>query len=114
MRGLHKQLLKTRIPGMFKDSTEHVMHVALPKLVRMDDAHIQEKLLFDLAGTSKAMLEKARCYSKQQLERMCVEVNEGEGEKREGILLLYPQQRVHHVGKDHPAPRTALQCLAHG
>ena len=32
----HNQILKAKIPGMFKGSTESVIKVALPQLVRMD------------------------------------------------------------------------------
>ena len=41
----HRQILQSRIPGMFKGSTEHVMQVALPKLVRMDAALLPDELL---------------------------------------------------------------------
>ena len=32
----HKGILTTKIPGMFKGSTEHVIQVAVPQLVKMD------------------------------------------------------------------------------
>ena len=39
----HKQLMQTRIPDMFKGSTEHVIHVAIPKLVKMDASLLPDK-----------------------------------------------------------------------
>ena len=59
----HKQILQSRIPGMFKGSTEHVMHVALPKLVALDAALIADNLLFEVPGVPKAMLKKAKWYA---------------------------------------------------
>lgn len=59
----HKQILQSRIPGMFKGSTEHVMHVALRKLVQMDAALIPDKLLFSVPAVPSKMLQKAQWYA---------------------------------------------------
>ena len=72
----HKQIMQSRIPGMFKGSTEHVMEVALPKLISLDAAMIPDKLLFHVPATPRAMLEKAKWYAARQWERMRVEVDE--------------------------------------
>ena len=58
----HKQILQSRIPGMFKGSTEHVMQVALPRLVSMDAALIPDGLLFSVPGVPRRMLQKAGWY----------------------------------------------------
>ena len=62
----HKQILQSRIPGMFKGSTEHVMHVALPKLVSLDAALIADALLFEVPAVPRAMLQKAAWYANQR------------------------------------------------
>eukprot|EP00966_Prymnesium_polylepis_P084095 1946501-Prymnesium_polylepis.2 len=59
----HKQILQSRIPGMFKGSTEHVMHVALPRLVSMDAALIPDGLLFSVPAVPPKMLQKAAWYA---------------------------------------------------
>ena len=58
----HKQILQSRIPGMFKGSTEQVMHVALRKLVQMDAALIPDKLLLSVPAVPCKMLQKAHWY----------------------------------------------------
>ena len=45
----HKQILKAKIPGMFKGSTESVIKVALPQLVRMDGYLMPTTLSFDVS-----------------------------------------------------------------
>jgi hypothetical protein len=44
----HKTLLGSRIPGMFKGSTEHTLMVALPQLVRMDAMLLPDLLKFEV------------------------------------------------------------------
>ena len=44
----HNQILKAKIPGMFKGSTESVIKVALPQLVRMDGYLMPTTLSFDV------------------------------------------------------------------
>jgi hypothetical protein len=45
----HNQILKAKIPGMFKGSTESVIKVALPQLVRMDGYLMPTTLSFDVS-----------------------------------------------------------------
>ena len=45
----HKQILKAKIPGMFKGSTESMIKVALPQLVRMDGYFMPTILSFDVS-----------------------------------------------------------------
>ena len=42
----HKTILKSKIPGMFKGSTEHVIHHALPQLVKMDGLLLPSQMNF--------------------------------------------------------------------
>ena len=66
----HKQILQSRIPGMFKGSTEHVMHVALPKLVNMDAALISDELCFTMKHPPRRMYEKASWYLEHENDRI--------------------------------------------
>lgn len=62
----HKGILQSRIPGMFKGSTESVMKVALPQLVRMDAALIPDELLFSVPVVPGKMMEKAMWYARRK------------------------------------------------
>ena len=44
----HNTLLTNKIPNMFRGSTEHVIGVAMPQLVKMDGYLIPDELLFDV------------------------------------------------------------------
>lgn len=59
----HKTILTSKIPGMFKGSTEHVMKVALQQLINMDGTLISDGLLFSVPGIPKGMWDKAKWYS---------------------------------------------------
>jgi hypothetical protein len=72
----HRQILQSRIPGMFKGSTEHVMHVALPQLVSMDAALIPDELLFHVPSIPAAMLAKAVWYSRHKESHMHIKVDD--------------------------------------
>lgn len=58
----HKQLLQSRIPGMFKGSTESVFHVALPKLVNMDAMLIPDVLLFHVPTVPADVMDRGLWY----------------------------------------------------
>ena len=58
---------------MFKGSTEHVMHVALPKLIAMDAALIPDKLLFNVPRVPSAMLKKAKWYASRMHDHLHIE-----------------------------------------
>jgi hypothetical protein len=72
----HKQILQSRIPGMFKGSTEHVMHVALPKLVKMDAALLPDKLLFEVPSIPSRMLKKAVFYTHHKATHFHIKVDD--------------------------------------
>ena len=42
----HRTILKTKIPGMFKGSTEHVIQAAMPQLVKMDGLLLPSEINF--------------------------------------------------------------------
>ena len=62
----HKQILTTRIPGMFKGSTESVFEVALPKLIRVDGIIIPDELLFHVPAIPSGLMEEALWYIRHQ------------------------------------------------
>ena len=49
----HRTILKTKIPGQFKGSTEHVMQHAVPQLVKMDGLLLPSKINFEVRRTSQ-------------------------------------------------------------
>lgn len=62
----HKQLLLSKIPGMFRGSTETVFMVALPQLIIMDGLFMPTVLPFFVPAIPKAMLVKALYYIENQ------------------------------------------------
>ena len=44
----HKTILGSKIPGMFKGSTEHVFTHAIPQLVSIDGLDLPNRLTFDM------------------------------------------------------------------
>ena len=42
----HKTIHRTKIPGMYKGSTEHVIQVAVPKLVKLDGVMLPSEMNF--------------------------------------------------------------------
>ena len=81
----HKQILQSRIPGMFKGSTEHVMHVALPQLVAMDAALIPDVLLFSVPDVPSAMLTKASWYISHRATNLFI--TDDDDEEEEGTII---------------------------
>ena len=61
---------------MFKGSTEHVMHVALPKLVKMDAALLPDKLLFEVPSIPSRMLKKAVFYTHHKATHFHIKVDD--------------------------------------
>ena len=84
----HRQILQTRIPGMFKGSTEHVLHIAMPKLISMDAALLPDKLQFEVPATPRGMFNKAKWYSTRQYERMHITSDAGTEEGGE-VYFFY-------------------------
>ena len=48
----HREILRSRIPSMFKCSTEKMLGVALPQLVRVDGYYIPTELCFHVPAVS--------------------------------------------------------------
>ena len=49
----HKTILKRKIPGMFKGSTEQVIQVSMPQLVKMDGLLLPSEINFKVWQTSQ-------------------------------------------------------------
>jgi hypothetical protein len=62
----HRDLLRARIPGMFRGSTEHVFRVALPQLVQMDGLLKPTTIPFEVPAIPPGMLENALWYVNHQ------------------------------------------------
>ena len=58
----HKQILQSRIPGMFKASTEYVFSESLPQLIEMDALILPTTLQFTVPAIPKGMMTKALWY----------------------------------------------------
>jgi hypothetical protein len=62
----HRDILRSKIPGMFRGSTETVFMVALPQLIIMDGILMPTVLPFSVPAIPKAMLVKALYYINNQ------------------------------------------------
>ena len=62
----HRDILRSKIPGMFRGSTEAVFMVALPQLIIMDGILMPTVLPFSVPAIPKAMLVKALYYINNQ------------------------------------------------
>ena len=62
----HKLLLNSRIPDMFKGSTEHVFKESLPQLILMDGLALPNTLRFSVPAIPKGMMQKALWYVEHQ------------------------------------------------
>ena len=60
----HRHIMTLKIPGMFKGSTEQVMHVALPQLISMDGILIPDQLLYHVPSVPPSMFEESLWYIK--------------------------------------------------
>jgi hypothetical protein len=58
----HYHMRTLKIPGMFKGSTEHVLHVALPQLISMDGFIIPDELTFHVPCVPPRILQSALWY----------------------------------------------------
>ena len=81
----HKQILQSRIPGLFKGSTEQVLHVALPQLVHIDGALIPNQLLFHVPDVPASMFEKALWFWRRHSTYM-LQASAGRGMQRFHVL----------------------------
>ena len=55
-------ILKSKIPGMFRGSTEFVFSTSLPELIEIDGVQIASRLQFDVPAIPRKMIEKAIWY----------------------------------------------------
>ena len=62
----HKTILGSKIPGMFKGSTEHVFTHAIPQLVSIDGIDLPSRLTFETSVVPRAVLQRAAWYVKRQ------------------------------------------------
>jgi hypothetical protein len=62
----HRDILRSKIPGMFRGSTETVFMTALPQLIIMDGIFMPTVLPFSVPAIPKAMLVKALYYINNQ------------------------------------------------
>ena len=62
----HNELSRSRIPNMFRGSTEYVFAETLPQLVQMDALLLPTELNFDVPAIPKKMMEKAIWYIDHQ------------------------------------------------
>ena len=58
----HKQILRSKIPGQFKGSTEHVLTHAIPQLITIDGLHLPSVLTFDVPVVPRGVLQRAKWY----------------------------------------------------
>jgi hypothetical protein len=62
----HRQLAVSRIPSMFRASTEMLFQVGLPALIEMDAVLLPTELNFGVPSIPKAMMQKALWYVEHQ------------------------------------------------
>ena len=92
----HKQLLQSKIPGMFKGSTEHLFNATLPALVDMDAVQLPTTLTFDVPSTlPAAMIKKALWYVDHQETHIQVCKNDDEDG---GAFMYYVLRKDNETG----------------
>jgi hypothetical protein len=62
----HKQLMESKIPGLFRASTENLVAETLPQLVEIDAIQIPSRLCFHVPAIPKPIMEKALWYVEHQ------------------------------------------------
>ena len=62
----HRSILDSKIPGMFRASTEHLFKESLPDLIMMDAAMLPTILNFSVPAVPKKMIQKALWYVDHQ------------------------------------------------
>ena len=62
----HSLLQKKYVGGAMKGSTESVLQVVLPKIIRLDGLFKADELTFEVPAIPKAMMEKALWYIEHQ------------------------------------------------
>ena len=85
----HKQILQSRIPGMFKGSTEHVMTTAMPMLVEMDATLKPDALQFSIPMVPPAMWQKAKWYAPRKDERLWIQTETDDDDGDETVYWFH-------------------------
>ena len=62
----HRNLLRSKIPGMFRGSTEHVFSVALPQLIQLEGLLRPDMLTFHVPLIYPEMMAKVKSKSNLQ------------------------------------------------
>ena len=72
----HSRILRERIPGKFKGSTEHVMQVALRQLIELDATMMRSVLQFHVPAIPRRWWRNAKRYGDTETPRI-ISVMEG-------------------------------------
>ena len=83
----HGRILKERIPGMFKGSTEHVMQVALRQLIELDATMIPSVLQFHVPAIPRRWWRNAKRYGDSETPRI-ISVMEGGREHKHAVHYI--------------------------
>ena len=75
----HSRILRERIPGKFKGSTEHVMQVALRQLIELDATMMRSVLQFHVPAIPRRWWRNAKRYGDSETPRI-ISVMEGTNE----------------------------------
>ena len=78
-------ILGSKIPGMFRSSTERFFKDSLPELINIDAISIPSELVFHVPGVPRRMIEKALWYVDHQETHVCVVQTT---DNRDGYYLL--------------------------
>ena len=89
----HAKIHGERIPGMFKGSTEHVMHVALKQLIEMDAAMIPSTLQFHVPAVPPKMWEGIPEYVDKDEPRI-LQVMEGGHDEKHPVYYILDRESV--------------------
>ena len=83
----HKRILRERIPGKFKGSTEHVMQVALRQLIELDATMIPSVLQFHVPAIPRRWWYNAKRYGDKEIPRI-ISVTEGGREHKHAVHYI--------------------------
>jgi hypothetical protein len=80
---------RTKIPGLFKASTEMLISESIPQLIEADAIKIPSVLVFHVAAVPKKMLLKALWYADHQANARQDLQDQGQGSP---LRVLHPQE----------------------
>ena len=83
----HKRILRERIPGKFKGSTEHVMQVALRQLIELDATMMRSVLQFHVPAIPRRWWRNAKRYGDTETPRI-ISVLEGGREDEHAVYYI--------------------------